>query len=64
MYIVYRMSEIHGLTEFLKVKAVDLSVHLTLMNALKKLALCTANLDMTRRQIAQHFVYVNRPIKS
>ena len=36
MYIVYRiMSEIHGLTELLKVKTVDLSVHLTLMNALK-----------------------------
>ena len=36
MYIVYRiMSEIHGLTEFLKVKTVDLSVHLTLINALK-----------------------------
>ena len=36
MYIVYRiMPEIHGLTEFIKVKPVDLSVHLTLMNALK-----------------------------
>ena len=37
MYIVYRiMSEIHGLTEFLKVKTVGLSVHITLMNALKQ----------------------------
>ena len=29
------MSEIHGLTEFPKVKTVNLSVHLRLMNALK-----------------------------
>ena len=46
MYIVYRiMSEIHGLTEFLKVKTVDVSVHLTLMNALKhRVHMSTINL--------------------